>query len=314
MFFAALILFFIFTFAVVALTVLLIGTTLERKPQVALEGDDPTGALLLKNDQLSSISAWHDLLARFDFIEIMRKQTAQADLQWSAGRLTLSMLLAGAVVFALVSTSSWIPFWAQVGIAWLAALGPYWYVLRIRAKRFEAFTSQFPDALDSITRAMKSGYPLMPAIDQVTKEVAPPMSSELRKVCVEVSLGVPVAVALTNFCERVPLVEVELFAASVQLHSRTGGRLAEVLSSLSENIRDQIALEGEVRALAAQGRVTGVILSALPVFIAGMLAVVSPGYIGLLLGHPYGKHMIAAALFCLVLAHVVIRRIVDIRV
>jgi tight adherence protein B len=311
---AALIVFFVFTFAIAAVAVVFVSGALDRTRSAAGSADSANDQSLFKNEQLSSISLWQSLLVRFDFGEIMRKQIAQADLDWSVGRLTLSMLLCGAVVFAVISSIGWVPLWAQVGAAWLASLAPYGYVLRARSNRFRAFTHNFPDALDTITRAMKSGYPLVPALDLATRETAPPVASEIRQTYAEINLGAPVDRALANFCERMPLVEVGLFSAAVQLHSRTGGRLTDILAALSENIREQTAFEGEVRALAAQGRVTGILLTVLPLFIAGVMAVVSPMYIGLLLGHPYGKHMIAAAVFCLVIAHLVIRRIVDIRI
>jgi tight adherence protein B len=107
---------------------------------------------------------------------------------------------------------------------------------------------------------------------------------------------------------------VNLFTAAVQLHARTGGKLSEVLSSLAENMREAISLQGEVRALAAHGKLTGLILTILPIAIAGMMMWVSPGYMQVLYNYPQGKNLITAAVVCLVLAHLVIRKIVDIKV
>jgi len=90
--------------------------------------------------------------------------------------------------------------------------------------------------------------------------------------------------------------------------------LNEVLSRLAENMREATALRGEVRALAAHGKMTGAVLTVLPLVIAGMMMVVNPSYLTVLFYHPYGKYLIAGAIVCLVLAHVVIRRIVDIKV
>jgi tight adherence protein B len=120
--------------------------------------------------------------------------------------------------------------------------------------------------------------------------------------------------ALENLAHRVPLLEVNLFIAAVVLHSRTGGKLSEVIAGLSENMRESIALQGEVRALAAHGKLTGLILTILPVGIAGMMLWVSPNYMMVLYNSPYGKDMIAAAVGCLVLGHFVIRKIVDIKI
>src|ERR1017187_2950543 len=114
---------FAVTFAIVAAVVLIAG--------LALENAGPDDSSLFKNEQLSSISVWHSLLARFDFAGTLKNQLAQSGLDWSAGRLTLSVLLCGVATFTLVSRVSWIPLWAGTACAWLAALAPYAYVLRV---------------------------------------------------------------------------------------------------------------------------------------------------------------------------------------
>jgi tight adherence protein B len=100
----------------------------------------------------------------------------------------------------------------------------------------------------------------------------------------------------------------------VQLQNRTGGKLNEVLGKLAENMRESVALKGEVRALAAHGKLTGAVLTALPIGIAFVMTVVNPSYLGVLVHHPDGKYLIAAAVVCLVAAHFIIRRIVDIKI
>lgn len=310
-----LVLFFCGVFAIASLFVL--GTAFvidKRSPAAAGEPGVESPPALLRSEQLSSISAWHTLLARFDFIGIIRTNLAQAGLDWSVGRVTLAMLLAGSVAFAGTSRIAWVPLWAAIAVAWLAALAPYGWVLRARSKRFEEFSLHFPDALDSLSRAMRAGYPLLGALDAVSREAMPPAAAEIRKIHAETDLGLPLSRALDNFRDRVPLPEADVFAAAVQLHSRTGGRLTDVLSGLAESMREQVTLRGEVRSLAAHGRLTGLILTAIPIVIGGVMAVVSPNYIHVLIAHPYGKHLIAGAVACLIAAHFVIRRIVDIRI
>jgi tight adherence protein B len=109
------------------------------------------------------------------------------------------------------------------------------------------------------------------------------------------------------------VLEVNLFGAAVLLHSRTGGKLGEVISALAESMRESLALHGEVRALSAHGKLTGVILTVLPVGIAAVMFFVNPDYMLVLLNHPWGKDLIAAAVGCLVLAHFLIRKLVDIQ-
>jgi tight adherence protein B len=111
-----------------------------------------------------------------------------------------------------------------------------------------------------------------------------------------------------------PLLEVSMFVSAVQLQNRTGGKLNEVLAKLAENMRESVALKGEVRALAAHGKLTGAVLTVLPIAIAVVMLVVNPSYLAILVNHPDGKYLIAAAVGCLVVAHFLIRRIVDIKI
>ncbi len=278
------------------------------RPQAGSDLD----STLFRDERLSTLTFWNAVLAHFDFIEIMEARIAQAELDWSVGRVTLLMLLSGAVGLAILLKI--LPVWAALAGAALVALAPYGYILSRRNKRFRKFQENFPDALDSLARALRAGYPLSAAMDMIAFETLPPVSVEMRRTSAEANLGMGWPQALENLGRRIPLLEVNLFSAAVQLHARTGGTLSEVLGGLAENMREGVALQGEVRSLSAHGKLTGLILTILPLGIAGMMMIVSPGYEMALINHPWGKNLIAAAILCLVLAHVIIRRIVDIKV
>jgi len=267
---------------------------------------------LFRNDRLSSLSFWDNLLARFDFIEILKVRMAQAELEWSVGRVTALMLFCGTVAGLLLLRI--LPVWGAcagaVGIAFL----PYGYILRAREKRFRAFREAFPDVLDSMARALRAGYALPAAVDMVASDSPEPVSTELKKASAEANLGLGWPRALENLAHRVPVLEVNVFISAVVLHSRTGGKLGEVLAGVAENMREAISLQGEVRALAAHGKLTGAILTVLPLVIAAMMTFVSPSYMLTLYNHPLGKTLIAGAIGCLVLAQLVIRKIVDIKI
>ena len=274
--------------------------------------EDAPESPLLREDRLSTLSFWDNLLARFDFIEIMKIRLAQADLGWSVGRVTIAMLLLATIGFLVLQL--FLPWFASFLGGGALASAPYLYILQMRKRRFEKFREIFPDVLDSLGRAMRAGFPLSPAMETVIVETPAPVSGELRHASTEANLGLGWPGALEKLGERVPLLEVNLFVAAVQLHSRTGGKLSEVLSGLAENMRESAALRGEVRALAAHGKLTGLILTILPLGIAGLMMAVSPGYMTVLWNHPWGKNLIAGAAGCLVLAHFVIRRIVDVEI
>ena len=308
-FFAAIFLLAAITVAVAWMGFVKKSAETESTPGAA---DPQFDSSLFRDDRLSSLNFWDNLLARFDFIDILNARMAQAELEWSVGRVTALMLLCGAVSGLLLLRI--LPVWAAIAGAMGVAFLPYGYILRKREKRFRAFREAFPDVLDSMARALRAGYALPAAVDMVAADAPEPIATELKKVSAEANLGMGWDRAFENLARRIPVLEVNIFISAVVLHSRTGGKLGEVLTGVAENMREAISLQGEVRALAAHGKLTGVILTALPLLIAVMMTIFSPGYMDTRYFHPWGKTLIAGAVACLVLAQLVIRRIVDIKI
>ena len=139
----------------------------------------PGDSRLFRNDRLSSLNFWDNLLARFDFIEILKARMAQAQLEWSVGRVTALMLFCGTAAGLLLLRI--VPAWGALGGAIGIAFLPYGYILRARDKRFRAFRDAFPDVLDSMARALRAGYPLPAAVDMVAADSPEPIGSELKK-------------------------------------------------------------------------------------------------------------------------------------
>jgi tight adherence protein B len=309
---------FLTTFLAAGLAVLIGWFAFQRAGAQALAEDVSEHLLdetprLLKDETLSSISPWAKLLERSDLVKIIHRHLIQSGLSWSVGRITLFMLLTGSVATAIAMQFDWIPGYGAMMIGASVAALPYFYILQRRAKRFRQFEENFPDALDSLARAMRAGHPFAAGMEIISDECEPPVSTEMRQTAVEGNLGTSWDVALANLGERMPLLEVSMFASAIQLQNRTGGKLNEVLAKMAEDMRDATALKGEVRSLAAHGKLTGAVLTALPLVISGIMMVVNPSYMAVLIYHPYGKYLIAGAVGCLVLAHFVIRRIVDIK-
>ena len=307
-----LVLVFVLCFAALG-AALLIGSQLRAQHIEKQQNPDGGDADLFRDDSLSTISVWARILEKFDFIDLLHRHIEQAGLNWSPGRLTLLMLLCGAVSMALLSRFPFVPFWAVLTAGAAVTAAPYMVVLRLRGRRFQRFQEYFPDALDSLSRAMRAGHALATAMDVVGNEAEEPVAGEMRRTVAEVSLGSPWDRALAHLVERVPVSDVSLFAAAIQLQVRSGGKLSDVLGKLSEDMRETVALRGEVAAVAAHGKLTGAILTAMPFAIAGMMMVVNPGYMATLVQHPWGKDMIWAAIGFLVLGHFAIRRIVAVR-
>jgi len=269
--------------------------------------------LLLRGGQLSTIRLWAALLERFSQVEALRRLIGQAGVSWTAGRTTLLMLFGAASVGLFVMQAQMFPVWMRWLIVLLAASAPVLYLRAARARRFRLFAEQFPEALDSLSRALKAGYPLAHAIELLAAEQPEPLASEMRRTRDEWKLGIPWDQALDNLADRLPLPEVALFAAAVKLQNRFGGRLNDVLGRLGETMREHAALEGEIRSVSAHSRLTGAVLTALPVVIALLLFWVNPEQMAVLLRRPEGRVMLAGAATAVVAAHLVIRRMARVR-
>ena len=145
-------------------------------------------SVLLRNEHFSTITFWDSMLARFDFVGILKTHCEQAQLDWSVGRITSMMLLLGAIAFAILVR--FVPGWAATLGAAGVAISPYFYISHRRRKRFDKFRDNFPDVLDSLSRALRAGYPLSAAMEMIAAETAPPVGSEeMRRTSAEANLG-----------------------------------------------------------------------------------------------------------------------------
>ena len=152
-----------------------------------------------------------------------------------------------------------------------------------------AFEEQFPEALEFLSRAMRAGHAFSIALEMLSEESPQPLAGEFRKVFNESNLGLPIDVALRNMTERMPLLDLKFFVAAVLLQRETGGNLAEILTNLAHVIRERFKLKGQVRSASAHGRMTGTILTLMPVVLMfGMLAV-APGYLQGMVADPLGQ-------------------------
>lgn len=308
---------FVLTFLIAVAAVACAALALEafRRFRGAEADQAPSRASsLLRDNQLSSISLWAMALQHLDIADRVRHAIARAGLTWSVGRVTLLMLLGGSSVAALAARGTSAPPWLVGIFALGAGIAPWMYIRWKGTKRLLAFEKEFPDLLDSLARAMRAGHPFGAALDAAGAEAEEPVASEIARLCTEGRLATSWNDALASFADRVPLLEVNMFVAAVTLHLRTGGKLTQLIEQLSENMRETVALRGEVRAAAAHGKLSGAILTALPVAIALAMMIVNPSYIAALIAWPWGKDLLWGGVACLVAAQIIIRKLVDIRV
>ena len=270
-------------------------------------------ARILHSDRLSTLSVYHLLLSRFRFSPFLKKLLGQASVNWSVGRTSALMLLGGVVTLNVLLQLD-LPLWGCFVVAAFGACTPILYLRRQRAARYREIEGQLPEALDYLSRATIAGHSLSMSMELVADEVGAPLSTELRKTVDEYNLGSSMDDALKSLAVRLPMVDVQFFVSAMLTQSKTGGNLHELLDNLSETIRERSSLKGKVRALTANGRLTAVVLTSLPVLIAVVMWTVNSDYFGVLLNHPVGKTLMFAAICAQVAAYFVISKIVDIKV
>ena len=173
---------------------------------------------------------------------------------------------------------------------------------------------QFPEALDFLARSMRAGHAFTISLEMLGEELADPLGQEFRTLFNEQNLGAPSDVALRNFAQRVPLLDVRFFSSSVLLQRQTGGNLSEILARLAYIIRERFRLKGQVKAASAHGRMTAVDPDALPICTMLGLLVVAPGYLQGMAADPDGKWLIGGSIVAQILGNFFIKRIINIKV
>lgn len=219
-------------------------------------------------------------LAEREFAKKWRVQLARADLKLTVAEYFALHIISGLGVFLV----SWFIIFgnpiagAAAGIA--GVFIPRFYVARKQGQRLRAFEGQLPDTIALWVNALRSGYSVLQAMEAISREAPEPTATEFRRVVQEVQLGVSMESALAHLLNRMPSDDMDLVNTAVNIQREVGGNLAEILDAIAHTIRERIKLKGEIRVLTSQGRITGWLISLLPIILTIFLMVVSPGYMG----------------------------------
>ncbi len=246
--------------------------------------------------------------------ERLREYLEQGGLTWEPGQLVHASLFGALVGFNLF----WyiVPKGQPISVAGLlagAAL-PFAYVWQKRTRRMAKIEEQFPEGLEFVARAMRAGHAFSVSLEMLHKEFPDPLSGEFRRTFEEQNLGLPLEMALEKLGKRVPLMDVHFFVSAVLLQKRTGGNLAELLDNLAYLIRERFKLRGRIRAISAHGRITGMVLSMIPMVVASLMFYTNRDYIMFFMTDPVGKIMLVACIAMQLLGFLCIRKIIDIEV
>ncbi len=195
----------------------------------------------------------------------------------------------------------------------LAFLPMAWLMLRRRG-RFRKFARQLPEALELISRALRAGHSLASGLSLVADEMRDPIAKEFRRVFEETNLGIALDQALDNLTDRMPNMDLRFFSTAIILQRQTGGDLAEILDKIGYLVRERFKIWGQVQALTGEGRLSGIVLLALPPVLFMAVYYLNPEYVMPLFTDPMGRQMLAGAIVMQLLGAIVIKKIISIKV
>ena len=191
---------------------------------------------------------------------------------------------------------------------------PYLILITLRGRRRKAFGAQFPDGLDIIVRSLRAGHPVPIAISMVAREMPDPIGSEFGMVSDEITFGADLETALRNLYFRIGQEDLPLFVTAVAIQGSTGGNLGEILQNLSAVIRERFKMRRKIRALAAEGRVSALILSSLPIAIFLVIQVVTPEFYASVWDEDITKKALAIAGMWMGVGNFIMYRLVNFRI
>jgi tight adherence protein B len=275
---------------------------------ISKKKDSLDAAQLLKATKTIS---WLDgILLRFQFAKTLQARILQANSSFSVSGLILTSL--GLLIAGYAITWLFAPM-VLIDLAVGAALSvlPHGILSFKCTKRINAFNAVLPEAIDMLARALRAGHSVVGALEMLAENAQQPAAFEFGEVFKQLNLGLSIRNALVQLLERVPSPDLRVLVTAIMVQKDTGGNLVEILDRTVFVIRERLRIQGEIQVQTAQGRLTGWILSGLPVVMMVLLNLVNPGYSSILFHDPGGRKLIYLGLAMLVVGSVIIRRIVN---
>ncbi len=224
-------------------------------------------------------------------------------------------LLAGLVGCAIVSLMFRDISALTVAVGFVVgSLTPYFIFLQRRRKRYREIVGQLPDTLDFFARSLRAGTPFTAAIKLAAQEIPAPIGDELLATHDELNFGLEFSDALENLAARVDGTELRMFVTAVTIQKGTGGNLAELLNRLADLMRKRVAASGEIRVQASEMKTSARVLIALPIIIAMLLQLISPGYLAPMFESDTGRSLMVFQVIFMVLGYAIINRMIAIKV
>jgi tight adherence protein B len=268
----------------------------------------------IRKDELLSAIPWiNRWLLRIELAPRLRTLLYQSGLKWTAAGL----LLMCAVCFAIPAYLAYFRvgvFTVAVLVGLLGGFAPLAFVLHKRKARFNQIEQELPEALDLMVSALRAGHSLVAALRLVAYESPQPLGGEFRICFDEQNYGLELRTAMDNLVSRVPLQDLRIVVTAILIQKESGGNLAEVLDKASYVIRERFRLRRQVRVHTAQGRMTGWILSLLPLVLGVALYFVNPETMSILWKRPIGIKLLYTSVAMTITGSLIIRKIVNMEV
>ncbi len=218
--------------------------------------------------------------------------------------------LAALIIFVFASVTIG-PFFA-VPLAFGLGVLPPIAVLQARNRKFvDAFVMQLPDALDLMMRGLRVGHPVSVTIANVGRTMADPIGAEFRELADQISHGEYLTDAFNNLADKIDQEDVNYLAVSISIQHGTGGNLADMLGTLAKVVRDRIMMRRRIKAISSEGRMSALVLSALPVLIYLATTITAPTYYSSVSGDPLFTPMVVAIVVLVVANYVALRKLVN---
>jgi tight adherence protein B len=273
-------------------------------------GTTPETAQLFKATRTGRLGWLEEILERYQFAQTLQLRILQANSSTTVGALILTSL---GLFIAGYAISRFFVSMVLIDIPVGAALGclPYGILSFKRSRRIKAFNAVLAESIDMLARALRAGHSVVGAMEMLAENAQEPAASEFGEIFKQQNLGLPLRDALLQLLDRVPSSDLRVLVTAILVQKDTGGNLAEILDRTVFVIRERLRIQGEIQVQTAQGRLTGWILSALPVVMLVLLNLLNPGYSSILLHDPFGRKLIYFSVGMLAAGALIIRRIVN---
>ena len=282
----------------------------RRLDRFGIEEDEveagPVDGIGRRSSARSGPGPWQRLSGNLD------QMLARADMQGKAGLyVTATVFLAVLVASIAVARTGTTP--AALPAALVGGMGPRIYVKVMTGRRQSALQGQLADALGMIAEAVRAGHTFLQGVKMVAREMRPPVSAEMQQILDSIQLGRTVEGALEEFARRNSSYDIGIAVTAIGVQREVGGNLTETLDRIAETVRERERVRGEVNALTAQGKLSGLVISLIPVALLLLMSMLNPEYMGALTGTGPGRVLLGGASIGWLIGFLMIGKITNVK-